>query len=109
MRKVNVLLIALFLMAAGSALAACPDVLGIWSSNAETNPDYPMLNGRVSEAWCDGSPSTAGDIQNAMSWEGATLGTELYASLQVDLVFFVVVLIDQLSPYYVYRLPKYLK
>ncbi len=76
MRKVNVLLIVLLSLAAGSALAACPDVLGIWSSNPETNPDYALLNGRVSEAWCDGNPSTAGDTQNALSWDGATLGTE---------------------------------
>jgi hypothetical protein len=76
MRKVNVLIIALLTLAAGSALAACPDVLGIWSSNPETNPDYPLLNGRVSEGWCGGSAGAPGNTNNAMSWDGAALGTE---------------------------------
>ena len=73
MRKVNVLLIVLLSLAAGSALAACPDVLGIWSSNPETNPDYPLLNGRVSEAWCGGVPSVPGNAKNLMSWEGSSM------------------------------------
>ena len=76
MRKVNVLFIVLFSLAAGSALAACPDVIGIWSSNPETNPDYALLNGRVSEAWCNGAPGDPGNTQNAVSWDGSSLGTE---------------------------------
>lgn len=76
MRKVNVLFIVLILMVAGSALAACPDVLGIWSSNPETNPDFALLNGRISEGWCNGGAGDPGNTQNAMSWDGATLGTD---------------------------------
>jgi hypothetical protein len=77
MRKVNVLILALALAASG-ALAACPDNVGIWSSNPETNPDFPLLNGRVSEAWCgaNGNPVAAGqpgNTQNAQSWNGASM------------------------------------
>ncbi len=76
MRKANVLFLVLFTLVAGSSLAACPDVLGIWSSNPETNPDYALLNGRISEGWCNGAPGAPGNTQNAMSWDGATLGTD---------------------------------
>lgn len=78
MAKANVLVLILTLIA-GSALAACPDVLGTWSSNPETNPDYPLLNGRISEAWCSGvGMLEPGNTINAMSWDGgsAELGME---------------------------------
>jgi hypothetical protein len=76
MRKVNALLLILALTA-GTALAACPDDIGTWGSNPETNPDHPLLDGRVSEAWCgDGGPGQPGNTMNAESWDGAALGTE---------------------------------
>ncbi len=50
MKKANILVVALVGLLASSALGACPDVIGIWSSNPELNPDYPLLNGRYSEA-----------------------------------------------------------
>jgi len=77
MRKANFLVVAMLAMLAGSALAACPDVLGIWSSCPELNPDYPLLNGRFSEGWCTGvGPLQPGNMVNAMSWDGAALGLE---------------------------------
>ena len=77
MSKVNILVVALVGLLASSALGACPDLIGIWSSNPETNPDYPLLNGRYSEAWCSGvGPLVAGNTINAMSFDGATLGLE---------------------------------
>ncbi len=77
MRKVIVLIFCVAM--ATSAFAACPDVVGIWSSVPDGNPDYyPLLNGRVSEAWCSGAAGDPGNIQNAMSWDGssAELGLE---------------------------------
>jgi len=79
MRKVNALTLILMLALAGAACAACPDVIGIWSSVPDGNPDYyPLLNGRVSEAWCNGVAGDPGNVQNAMSWDGASaeLGLE---------------------------------
>jgi len=74
MRKVNVLTIILTVVLATSALAACPDVLGIWTSVPDANPDYyPLLNGRVSDAWCNGNPGETGNLQNALSWDGASM------------------------------------
>lgn len=79
MRKANVLSLILIVALAVPAMAACPNVLGIWSSVPDGNPDYnPLLNGRVSEAWCNGQPGETGNLQNAMSWDGssAELGLE---------------------------------
>lgn len=79
MRKVNVLSLALCAMVAGSAMGACPDLVGIWSSVPDANPDYyPLLNGRISEAWCNGAPGDPGNTDNAMSWDGVSgdLGLE---------------------------------
>jgi hypothetical protein len=77
MKKVSAMFAAFVLLAAGSALAACPDVIGIWSSNPETNPDFPLLNGRMSEAWCSGAgPLQPGNMVNAESWDGTALGIE---------------------------------
>jgi hypothetical protein len=77
MNKVKVLIIACVALMAGSALGACPDVVGLWSSNPELNPDYPLLNGRYSEAWCSGAgPLEPGNTINAASWDGAALGLE---------------------------------
>jgi hypothetical protein len=80
MRKVNVIAIAFCLVFAGSALAACPDVLDqIWSSVPDSDPSYqPILNGRISEAWCNGNAGETGNLQNALSWDGnsAELGME---------------------------------
>jgi hypothetical protein len=76
MRKVNVIAIMIAVLLVGQAFAACPDRLGTWSSIPESNPDFPLLNGRVSEAWCNGAPGDPGNTQNAMSWDGADLGLE---------------------------------
>jgi len=77
MNKVSVVVLALAGLLAGSALATCPDVLGIWSSCPELNPDFPMLNGRYSEGWCSAvGPLQPGNAINAMSWDGAALGLE---------------------------------
>ncbi|MBD3219931.1 hypothetical protein GF314_01705 [bacterium] len=76
MHKVKAILIVLTLVIAGSALAACPDQVGVWSSVENGSADYPLLNGRMSEAWCAGTPLTVGNTQNLMSWDGAELGTE---------------------------------
>jgi hypothetical protein len=75
MKFVNVIL-ACLLVLTGSALAQCPDQTGTWSTIAESNPDYPLLQGRASEAWCDGAPMEIGNTQNVQSWDGAALGTE---------------------------------
>lgn len=76
MRNANVIFAMLIILVAGSAFAACPDRVGTWSSIPESNPDYPLLNGRVSEAWCNGAPGEPGNMQNAMSWDGTDLGLE---------------------------------
>ena len=75
MRNVNVLTLALVALLATTALANCPDLTGIWSSI--DNPEHnEMLVGRYAEGWCNGNPGEAGNIQNAMSWNGSTLMTE---------------------------------
>jgi len=64
---------------AGLASAACPDLTGIWTSVPDSNPEfYPLLNGRVSEGWCAGQAGQPGNLQNALSWDGASaeLGLE---------------------------------
>lgn len=74
MRLVNVLIMMLAM--SGLALAACPDLEGIWSNVPDSNPDYPILEGRISDAWCNGVPGEAGNMQDAQSWDGAALGME---------------------------------
>lgn len=67
MRLLIVLLAAA--LAAGPALAACPDTEG----------RFDAMNGRASEAWCSYPPDgggTPGNTLNALSWDGAALGTE---------------------------------
>ncbi len=66
---------AVLLLAAVPALAQCPHTTGIFSTY-----NGLLLGGRVSEAWCgtDGSPGPGepGNMEDAMSWDGATLGTQ---------------------------------
>jgi hypothetical protein len=77
MKKVNILIVACIGLLAGPSLAACPDVIGVWSSNPELDPDFALLNGRYSEAWCSGvGMLEPGNTINAMSWDGAALQTE---------------------------------
>lgn len=71
----TVALLAVTLLAA-PVLAQCPDATGIWSTQMGT-----MLGGRASEAFCglDGNPlygGQEGNSQNAMSWDGTTLGSQ---------------------------------
>lgn len=91
MNKVKVIVTALTILIAGSALAACPDNVGVWSSVENGQADYPILNGRMSEAWCGGMPLAVGNTQDLMSWDGAELGTEWrffdLAATSVDLSF----------------------
>lgn len=69
----------MILAIAGSALAQCPNAIDTWSTTTGN-----MLGGRASEAWCglDGAPLQPGETgneQNAMSWDGAALGTQWHA------------------------------
>lgn len=57
-----------------ASFAQCPAAIGEWSTDAGT-----MLSGRATETWCgaDGNPiqgGQPGNTQNAMSWDGVTLG-----------------------------------
>lgn len=70
MRMVKVVLIlAALAVAAAPAFAACPNTAGSYSTT-----DGTLLAGRASEAWCAGGPGQPGDMENTMSWDGATLG-----------------------------------
>ncbi len=71
MRKVMVLLCGVLLLApAVPVLATCPNMNGPFSTMAGT-----LQAGRVSEAWCGGTgPGVPGNMENAMSWDGVTLG-----------------------------------
>jgi hypothetical protein len=68
-----------FLLCCFSAIGAwaqCPDAIGQWTTN-----DGSMIGGRATEAWCgaDGNPISGGqpgNTQNAMSWDGVSLGTQ---------------------------------
>lgn len=58
------------------AWAQCPNAIGQWKTN-----DGTMIGGRASEAWCgaDGAAiegGKPGNTQNAMSWDGVSLGTQ---------------------------------
>lgn len=71
-----IVLVVLVVAFSQAAWAQCPDAIGQWSTNTGT-----MLGGRASEAWCgtDGAPingGVPGNTQNAMSWNGAALGTQ---------------------------------
>ncbi len=70
MKYVRILiLVALAVQFASGSLAQCP-VPGIYSTLTST-----VLPGRSSEAWCgDVGPGVPGNTDNAMSWDGVTLG-----------------------------------
>lgn len=64
-----------------SALAITP----VWAGCPDWDVDYShtysttagtVMPGRATEAWCNGGPGQPGNTQSAMSWDGATLGTE---------------------------------
>lgn len=67
--------VAALMLAAVPALAQCPHNVGVFSTYAGT-----LFSGRVSEAWCgvDGTPGPGepGNMEDAMSWDGANLGTQ---------------------------------
>lgn len=63
---------ALVIALAAGAYAQCPHTVGIFTSTG----GGPVLNGRVSEAWCNGNPGQPGNTEDAYSWDGATLGTQ---------------------------------
>ncbi len=64
---------AIAMILAVPAMAACPDQPkdGVYSTSNGT-----MIGGRASEAWCAGGPGRPGDAENAMSWDGANLGSQ---------------------------------
>jgi hypothetical protein len=62
----------LLLSLAAPVLATCPNLNGPFSTM-----DGTLLGGRVSEAWCTGAgPGVPGNMENALSWDGAALGTQ---------------------------------
>lgn len=68
---------ALAIFAASPAIAQCnPEPLdGRYTTSSGT-----ILPGRASEAWCAGlGPGVPGNTENAMSWDGATLGAQWHA------------------------------
>ena len=72
----TIILLACLTALAVPAWSQCPDATGLWSTG-----DGSMLGGRASEAFCgvDGAPlqgGQPGNTQNAMSWDGATLGSQ---------------------------------
>ncbi len=73
MRKVMALLsMVLLLSLVAPAMATCPSLIGPFSTM-----DGTLLGGRVSEAWCTGvGPGQPGNMENALSWDGAALGTQ---------------------------------
>ncbi len=85
MSRVILTAIILSIIAAGPALAQCPNAIDTWSTTTGT-----MLGGRASEAWCgaNGMPvmgGVPGNTQNAQSWDGAALGTQWQATgMQID-------------------------
>ena len=61
----------------GLALAACPDLNGIWSNVPDSNPEYhSILEGRLSDAWCGGVPGESGNMMDVQSWDDSALGLE---------------------------------
>jgi len=66
-----VLLTILLVALSHTAWAQCPSSIGHWSTAEGT-----MIGGRASEAWCGGQGDQPGNMQNAMSWDGASLGTQ---------------------------------
>jgi len=77
MKMLRMILTTVLVMAlAQVAWAQCPDAIGQWSTTTGT-----MIGGRATEAWCgaDGNPiqgGQPGNTQNAMSWDGVSLGTQ---------------------------------
>ncbi len=69
----KLLVFAIALIAAAPAYAACPNQPkdGVYTTSNGT-----MIGGRASEAWCAGGPGRLGDTENAMSWDGASLGAQ---------------------------------
>jgi len=77
MKLIKVLSVcALFLFFASYAWCDC--VRGHWPiEGIYQTTNGTILSGRASEAWCTvASPGVPGNTENAMSWNGATLGTQ---------------------------------
>jgi len=73
LRLLTATIVPILLVATASA--DCP-VPGMW-----TTTNGSMIGGRASEAWCGAGgaplqPGVPGNAQNAMSWDGGTLGTQ---------------------------------
>ena len=58
-------------LAASVAVASCPENVGLFASL-----NGPMSGGRVSESFAGGAAGMPGNTENAMSWDGVTLGGE---------------------------------
>ncbi len=77
MKILRMIFLSVLLVAFGqAALAQCPDAIGKWATN-----DGSMIGGRATEAWCgaDGASiqgGVPGNTQNALSWDGTSLGTQ---------------------------------
>ena len=94
-------MIGLVILVAGfsqAAWAQCPDSIGQWSTTTGT-----MIGGRATEAWCgaDGAPiqgGVPGNTQNAVSWDGASAGTQWRAwGMSIDATG-AVLLVDTVDP-----------
>lgn len=96
MRKTIVLLtLGLLLTTLAPALATCPNLNSSFSTSAGT-----LQPGRVSEAWCSGAgPGVPGNMENAMSWDGVSLGTQWKVwGMTIDAAGAVLINQFQLSP-----------
>ena len=73
LKNAKIILALVTLLIGSSALASCPDNVGVYSTL-----DGSLLPGRAAEAWCDApeGPGQPGNTANAMSWNGAELGTQ---------------------------------
>ena len=93
--KKLLLMVAVGVLLAGSASAQCPHTVGIFSSTG----GGPVLDGRVSEAWCSGYPGQPGNTENALSWDGATLGTQWHVwGMAID-ASGAILISDTVNPY----------
>ncbi len=99
MKILRMIILAVLLVAfSQAAFAQCPNAIGQWTTTNGT-----IDAGRATEAWCgtDGAPiqgGMPGNTQNAMSWDGAALGTQWQAwGMSIDATG-AVLLIDTVDP-----------
>lgn len=70
----SILAFSLMIIVAGASYAACP---GAPKDGIYTTTNGTILSGRASESWCSGvGPGRPGNTENAMSWDGASLGSQ---------------------------------